>query len=302
PTRVANRVLPAVLFGPAHPYGGPPAGDPKAIARFTRGDLAGFKQSWLRPDNAKIFVVSSLPLEQVKPLLEERFGNWAPPPVPKGAKLFTPPPPRPRAQRILLVNRPGAPQSSIVGAQLLPINPKGDVVPLVAANESLGGDFLSRLNMDLREDKGWSYGVSGNPRLLENGASYVIAAPVQADRTGDALAELNAQVGGFLSAKGVTQDELTRTVAKSINELPGEFETAGSVISAMMQIDLLDRPDNYYETLPGRYRALTTASADAAIRGAIDPKGFTWIVVGDAAKIRPQLDKLGLPIEMVEAP
>jgi len=302
PTRVANRVLPGVLFGAAHPYGGPPGGDPKAIARFTRSDLAAFQQRWLRPDNAKIFIVSSLPLAEVKPLLEARFGSWAPPASPKGAKAFAAPPPRPSAQKILLVDRPGAPQSSIVGAQLLPIDPKGDVVPLLAANESLGGDFLARLNMDLREDKGWSYGVSGNPRLLENSASYVISAPVQIDRTADALAELNNQVGEFLSTKGVTQEEMTRTVAKSINELPGQFETAGAVISALMQIDLLDRRDDYYETLPGRYRALTAASADAAIRRAIDPKGFTWIVVGDAAKIRPQLEKLGLPIEVAGVP
>ncbi|MCL6729243.1 M16 family metallopeptidase [Sphingomonas hankyongi] len=302
PTRVANRVLPGVLFGASHPYGGPSGGDPKAIAAFTRADLANFQQRWLRPDNAKFFVVSNLPLSEVKPMLETRLGHWAAPAAAKGTKTFTAPPPRPTAQKILLVNRPGAPQSSIVGAQLLPIDPKGDIIPLHSANDTLGGGFLSRLNLDLREDKGWSYGVGGGERLLENSASYVISAPVQADRTGDALAELNKQVQDFLSTKGVTQDELTRTVARSINELPGEFETAGAVISALMRMDLLGRPDNYYETLPGKYRALTTASADQAIRRAVDPNGFTWIVVGDAAKVRPQLEKLGMPIETVEAP
>ena len=302
PTRVANRVLPGVLFGASHPYGGPSGGDPKAIAVFTRADLANFQQRWLRPDNAKFFVVSNLPLSEVKPMLEARLGHWSAPATAKGTKTFTVPPPRPTAQKILLVNRPGAPQSSIVGAQLLPIDPKGDIIPLHSANDTLGGGFLSRLNLDLREDKGWSYGVGGGERLLENSASYVISAPVQADRTGDALAELNKQVQDFLSTKGVTQDELTRTVARSINELPGEFETAGAVISALMRMDLLGRPDNYYETLPGKYRALTTASADQAIRRAVDPNGFTWIVVGDAAKVRPQLEKLGMPIETVEAP
>jgi predicted Zn-dependent peptidase len=302
PTRVANRVLPGVLFGASHPYGGPAGGDPKAIAAFGRADLAAFEQRWLRPDNAKLFVVSNLPLSEVKPMLDARLGHWAAPAIAKGIKTFPATPPRPPAQKILLVNRPGAPQSSIVGAQLLAIDPKGDIIPLHASNDALGGGFLSRLNLDLREDKGWSYGVGGGERLLEKSASYVISAPVQADRTGDALAALNTQVSDFLSTKGVTQDELTRTVARSINELPGEFETAGSVISALMRMDLLGRPDDYYETLPAKYRALTTASADQAIRSAVDPKGFTWIVVGDAAKIRPQLEKLGLPIEVVEAP
>ena len=302
PTRVGYRVLPIVLYGAAHPYGGPSGGDPKAIAGFTRDDLTGWQQRWLRPDDAKIFVVSSLPLSEVKPLLDARFGTWKAPAVAKGIKAFTAAPPRPAAQKILLVNRTGAPQSTILGAQLLPVSSKGDVIPLAAANDSLGGDFLARLNMDLREDKGWSYGVSGNPQLLANSVQYVISAPVQADRTGDSIAELNKQLTEFLTTNGVTQEELTRTVEKSVNALPGDFETAGAVISAMMRMDLLGRPDNYYETLPGRYRALTTASADAAIRSAIDPKGFTWIVVGDAAKVKPQLDKLGIPVEVVEAP
>jgi predicted Zn-dependent peptidase len=301
PTRVAGRLLPSVLFGASHPYGGPPGGDPKAIGAFTRDDLMRFHQSWIRPDNVKIFIVSNLPLDEVQPLLEARFGNWSPPALPKGNKRFVAPPRRPASQRILLINRPGAPQSSIVGAQLIPVDPRGDLVPINAANEALGGGFLSRLNLDLRERKGWSYGVSGSQRLLANGASYVVSAPVQADRTGDALAALNAQMGGFLSTNGMTSEELSRAVVSSINELPGQFETGGSVISAMMSMDLLGRPDNYYETLPGRYRALTTATADQAIRGAIDPKGFTWIVVGDAAKIRPQLDKLGIPVENTEA-
>ena len=302
PTKVANRVLPGVLFGASHPYGGPAGGDPKAIGGFTRDDLVGFQQHWLRADNAKLFIVSSLPWSQLKPLVDARFGKWAAPSGPKGAKSFTAPPPRPAAQKILLVNRPGAPQSSIVGGQLLPLDPRGDIVPLDAANDVLGGDFLSRLNLDLRESKGWSYGVSGHERLLANGVSYVISAPVQEDRTGDALAELNSQVNQFLTTNGVTQEELQRTIASKINELPGQFETGGSVISAMMGMEVLGRPDDYYETLPAKYRAQTTASLDRAVRGALDPRGFTWIVVGDAAKVRPQIEKLGLPIEVVEAP
>jgi len=302
PTRVGNRLLPTVLYGPGHPYGGPAGGDLKAIERFQRADLAGFQQRWIRPDNLKIFVVSSLPLDEVKGALETRFGNWSAPGGPKGVKAFTAPPPRPAAQKILLVNRTGAPQSSIIGFQLLPVDPKSDVIPLSAANDILAGNFLSRINMDIREDKGWSYGVSGRPQLLEKAVPYVISAPVQADRTGDSLAELNAQVGDFLSTKGVTDEELTRTIARSINELPGRFEGSDDVLNAMLTMDLLGRPDDYYEKLAPEYRAQTQASLNDAARKVIDPKGFTWIVVGDAAKIRPQLEKLGLPIEVVEAP
>ncbi|MES2137242.1 MAG: pitrilysin family protein [Pseudomonadota bacterium] len=302
PTKVAQRVIPGVLYGASHPYGGPSGGDPAAIAKFSRADLVAFEQRWLRPDNAKVYVVSDRPLSEVKPLLEARFGNWATPAGPKPVKSFPPPPPRPASPRILLVNRPGSPQSSIVGAQLLPIDPRSDIVPFDTANDVLGGTFLSRLNMDLREDKGWSYGVSGNENVMMHAVPYVVSAPVQADRTGDALAELNKQLGEFLTTRGVTQEELSRTVANSINQLPGEFETSGAVLGAMMNIDMLGRPDNYYETLAPEYRALTTTALDQAARSALDPKGFTWVVVGDAAKVRPQLEKLGIPIEVVEAP
>jgi predicted Zn-dependent peptidase len=291
-----------VLYGPNHPYGGPPGGDPAALAKFGRADLVAFEQRWLRPDDAKIFIVSDQPWSAVQPLLEARFGNWAPPAAPKGAKTFTALPPRPTAPRILLVNRPGAPQSSILGAQLLPIDPRADIVPFDAANDVLGGDFLARLNMDLREDKGWSYGVGGGESVNLHAVPYMISAPVQADRTADSVAELNRLVTEFLTTKGTTKEERDRVVARSINELPGDFETSGAVLGALMNIDMLGRPDNYYETLAPEYRSLTTAKLDQAAREALDPKGFTWIVVGDAAKLKPQLEKLGMPIEVVEAP
>jgi predicted Zn-dependent peptidase len=302
PTRVARRLVPVVLYGANHPYGGPPGGDPKAIAKFTRDDLVAFRERWLRPDDLKIFIVSDRPLSEVKPLLEARFGHWSAPAVAKGVKTFTAPPPRPSAPKILLINRPGAPQSSIVGAQLLPIDPKADIIPFDAANDALGGDFLSRLNMDLREDKGWSYGVNGSESVMLHAVPYVVSAPVQADRTVDSLVELTQQINDFLTTKGVTQEERDRVVTKNINQLPGQFETSGAVLGAIMDMDMLDKPDNYYETLAPEYRAQTTASLDQAARSLLDPKGFTWIVVGDAAKLRPQLEKLGMPIEVVEAP
>src|SRR5204863_4725851 len=95
PTRVARRLLPVMLYGANHPYGGPPGGDPKAIARFGRQDFLGFEQRWLRPDNLKIFIVSDRPLGDVQPLLEQRFGAWTASAMPKGVQTFTAPPPRP---------------------------------------------------------------------------------------------------------------------------------------------------------------------------------------------------------------
>jgi predicted Zn-dependent peptidase len=301
PQRVGGRVLPAAIFGEAHPYGAAPGGDAAAIAKFGRDDLVGFQQRWLRPDNVKIFVVSNRPLTEVQSALESQFGSWATPTVAKGTKSFPTPPARPTAPKILLVDRPGAPQATILGGELLPLDPHSEVHAFNIANEALGGNFLSRLNMDLRETKGWSYGVSGSQSILPNGVSYTIEAPVQADRAADALAALSSDLGDYLGAKGMTQEERDRAVTNSVNELPGQFETSGALLNAMMRNDLMRRPDNYYATLGPKYQAVTAAAANQAIRANVDPKGFTWVVVGDAAKLKPQLEKLGMPVEVVEA-
>ena len=111
---------------------------------------------------------------------------------------------------------------------------------------------------------------------------------------------LNDQLGQFLGKKGVSGEELTRLVSNNVDALPGRFETSGAVLGAMMTSDLYRRPDNYYELLAGKYRALTQAELNAALKAAVDPRGFTWVVVGDAKQVRPQLDKLGIPVEVVQ--
>jgi predicted Zn-dependent peptidase len=301
PQGLVQRALPPVLYGATHPYGSTGIGDPAAVTRFTRDDLIGFQNRWLRPDNLKIFVVSSLPLEQVRAELDKRFGHWEAPGLPKGEKQFTALPARPDKGRIILIDRPQSPQSVIVGAQLTPVDPRSDVTSLQSANDVIGGNFLSRINMDLRETRGWSYGVNGSVQINEHAVPYIVSAPVQADRTGESIAALEHDFVDFLTKNGVTEEELTRTVANNIQELPGRFESSENVLSAMQAIDLLDRPDNYYELLADKYRAQTRASLDAAVRAAVDPDAFVWIVVGDAAKVKPQLAKLKMPVKVVEA-
>jgi predicted Zn-dependent peptidase len=301
PNSIASRALPPLLYGASHPYATTSLGDVSAVQAVQRDQLAAFHQAWLRPDNAEIYVVSSLPLAELLPQVEARFGTWAAPATPKGVKTFTAPPARPGKPRIVLIDRPGSPQSIIMGGQVTPIDPMGDIVPVSAASEVFGGNFLSRINMDLRETKGWSYGVRGSVGLNVNAVPYTIAAPVQADRTGDSIKALNSQLSSILGNKGVTQEELTRLVSNNVDALPGRFETSAAVLQAMITNDLYGRPDDYYEQLAGKYRGLSRAGLDTALKESIDPNGFVWVVVGDAAKVRPQLNRLGMPIEVVEA-
>ncbi|MFL6843262.1 MAG: M16 family metallopeptidase [Allosphingosinicella sp.] len=300
PQSLAQRTLPGALFGPNHPYGIPftGTGDPKAVEKVSRDDLVAFHDAWIRPDNAKIFVVSDRPLAEVQPLIERAFGDWAAPATPKGTKNLAAATPAPKA-RILLVDRPQSPQSVIMGGLLLPYTGAQPIEPLIVGNDVLGGSFLSRLNMDLRETKGWSYGVSGRINRLLGTVPYIVSAPVQANQTGPSLAALQADMREFLTQKGITSEERERTINNRIRNLAGNFETSEDVLSGLETIDLLGFPDDYYETIADKYRAMTAPQLDQAVRRVIDPSKFVWVVVGDAAKIRPQLDKLGMPIEVV---
>jgi predicted Zn-dependent peptidase len=301
PQSIAARTLPVLLYGESYPYGTTGLGDPEAVKRFTRPYLESFRQHWLRPDNLEIFVVSNLPLAEVQQQLEQKFGTWAVPGAPKGVKNFTDVPARPKAERIVLIDRPGSPQSFIMAGQVTPIDPRGDVTGIGPANDILGGTFLSRLNMDIRENKGWSYGVRGTVQLNAKVVPYLVIAPVQSDRTGDSIKAMRQDIRDFLSTKGVTDEELQRTIANRIKQLPGQFETSDSVLSAMESNALLGRPDNYYELLADKYRAQTKTTLDASLRDTVNPASFVWVVVGDAKTVKPQLTKLGLPVEEVPA-
>ncbi len=301
PGGIARRALPALLYGESHPYAALPGGDAAFLARATRDDLIAYQQRWLRSDKARIYIVSDRPLAEIEPLIEARLGDWAAPTVPPGIKDYSASIPAASAQRIVLIDRPGSPQSVISGALVTGADPRADMIALEAANDVLGGNFLSRINSDLRETKGWSYGSYSGLGRRERAVSYQISAPVQADRTGDAIRALNDQLSGFMGAKGVTADELSRTVAQGVNGLPGQFETSGAVLSAMIDNDVYGRPANYYETVAGTYRGLTAGGLNQVIRGAVNPRHILWVVVGDAAKIRPQLDKLGIPVTVEEA-
>ncbi|KQN91819.1 peptidase M16 [Sphingomonas sp. Leaf67] len=301
PQGLADMTLPPLLYGADSPYAKLAAGvgDPAAVASLTRGDLMAWRGAWLRPDKAKVFVVSDRPLTEVQAALNAGLGDWRAT-GPAGTKAF-PPLRAVTTPKIVLIDRPDSPQSLIVAAQMTPLEAKTDTLAATTANTVLGSGFLSRINMDLREAKHWSYGAGGGYRLMQNAVPYVITAPVQADKTGPAIASLREQISGFLGKQGVTRVEFQRSIDGETRQLAGTYETAGAVLGAMQSNDFLGRPDNYQATLPQKYRALTIPQLDAAARRALDPNRFVYVVVGNAATVRPQLDALGLPVEVVAA-
>ncbi|HWT41743.1 MAG TPA: pitrilysin family protein [Sphingopyxis sp.] len=300
PNAIASRILAPVLYGADHPYGIPPSGlgDAKSVTAATRDQLAAFHAAWIRPDNARVFVVGDTTLAEVKKQLDATLGQWKAPATAKPVKHFDIAIPAPKP-RILLFDRPKSPQSVILAGKVLAAKGGDELEVLRSANDIFGGNFLSRFNTNLRETKGWSYGVRSRISGDQDRLTWVAAAPVQADRTGDSIKELRSDLKSFLGDKGVTKEELERTINGSVRELPGSFETSGDVLGGLRQIVKFGRPDNYYETLPATYEAMTAAEIDAAARKALSTDDLVYVVVGDAAVVKPQLDGLGLPVETV---
>jgi zinc protease len=298
PQSIAYRFLPPILYGSSHGYGisFTGTGDAKVVQTIGRADLISFHQKWFRPEKSKLFVVSDRPLAEIKAALDLRFGNWSAT-GPAGQKKVLGPIPQSKP-RIILFNRPDSPQSVILGGQVLPAKGSDDLDFAIAANQVVGQGFLSRINNDLRQTKSWSYGVRGSISRVKNDVPYLISAPVQADKTGASIAALLGHYHDFLGQKGTSAEEYDRVIGGNIRELPGRFETSGQLLGAIESNSLFNRPDSYYGTLASKYKRMTASEMDKAIRQILKPDQFTWVVVGDAAKVTPQLESLGLPIEI----
>ena len=303
PRSLASRELGKILFG-AHPYAQPGdgLGDKASIAGQTPATLRAAHDKWLRPDLASITVAGDITMAELLPLLEQAFGNWTPPASAQPIKHLDAAIPAPRP-RIVVIDRPDSPQSVIYAGRVLPLTGQTpDMEALDLANEVLGNGFLSRLNLDLREDKGWSYGVASSVRAPAGPRAFALVAPVQADRTGDSIRLLLADIKAFPAAKPVNAEELNRVTDGNIRGLPNSFETNAQVLGGIIRNQLLRRPDNYYATLPARYRAVDAKAIDTAARTWLQADGLTFVVVGERKIVEPQLKGLGLPVEFVTVP
>lgn len=301
PGAIASRTLQPLIFGAGHPYGKVSGvGTTEGVRAITRDDLVAFHASWMRPDTMQLFVVGDITMAELMPQLETAFGGWRPAPTARGTKAFSAPTPQ-GGGRILLIDRPNSPQSVIAAG--MPVGVKGadDPIALNTANTILGGAFTSRINSDLRETKGWSYGARSGVSSAAQDLVFTINAPVQSDRTGDSIAALKQVITAFQGASPATPEELQRAINNQTLSLPGTYETAGAVLQALQQNAVLGRPDDYQLTYAGRVRALGGAAIGDAARQAIDVSKLTWVVVGDAKVVEPQLAQLGMPVEVRRA-
>ena len=303
PVGIARRILTPALYGPDHPYGAPPSGlgTETSVKAITRDDLIAWHKRWIRPDAGTLFVVGDITTADLKARLEAAFGNWrADPATPAGVVMPATPPPL-RQQRIILVDRPNSPQSLILAGSLLPITGAQELHAERAAADILGGLSTSRINMDIRETKNWAYGAFAGLSDGKGQLYSIIYAPVQTDRTGDSMAAMIGDVAAIKAAQPITAEERDRAVANSVLALPGEFERGTAFLSAMERNNLFGRPDDYYINVAKRITALTTADLNRAVQ-MFGTDDLLWVVVGDAARVAPQLKQLGLPVEVRKTP
>ncbi|MXO98129.1 insulinase family protein [Altererythrobacter xixiisoli] len=298
PSGIAGRAIAPLLYGPNHPYGSVGAsGTAAVVSALTPAALRAEHDRWLRPDNARFTVVGDVTMDQLLPALEATFGDWRAPASPAPTKDLAAAIPA-GTTRLVVIDRPNSPQSVLVLGRVLPLQgTQQNVEPLDLANEIIGSGFLSRLNMDLREDKGWTYGIRSSLSGVTGPRSFTVMTPVQSDRTADSIRLILDTMAAFPAQKGVDAGELQRVTDGNIRGLPNSFQTNGQVLGALLRNQQVGRSDDYYSRLPEIYRGIDAKAINAAATEYLQPGGMVIVVVGDRKQIDSQLGALNLPIE-----
>jgi zinc protease len=293
PIQMGLRVFPGLLYGPGHAYGNPltGSGTPASVDKMTRADLEKFHQTWFKPNHAMLVITGDTSLSEVTPKLEKLFANWKPGQTPeKNVKNVQMPP----KSVVYLLDKPGALQSIIIVGNIAPPTANPGEIAIQAMNDGLGGAFFSRINSNLREDKHWSYGT----RTLLWGARaqrpWITFAPVQTDKTKESLVELNKELRGVVGDRPLTQAELTAIQDSETLSLPGSRETQDEVGASINDLVQYGLPDDYYETMAGKIRALKTTDLASAAKTIVHPDNLIWVVVGDRSKIEAGVKELNL--------
>jgi len=293
PVAAALRVMPGLLYGNDHAYGNPltGSGTSATVGKMTREDLVKFHDAWFEPNNATLVIVGDTTLSEVTPKLEKLFSAWKSGNVPKKTVKAVN---LPAKSTVYLIDKPGAQQSVIVAGVVAPPEGNPKEIAIEAMNDGLGGNFGARLNMNLREDKHWSYGASMRLWDARGQRPYLAVAPVQTDKTKESLIEMNKEFHDVVGSRPLSQEELEKVQANETLSLPGSRETQNAVGGSILDLVQFGLPDDYYETYAGKVRALKTSDLADAAHLVVHPDQLTWVIVGDRAKIEAGVKELNL--------
>ena len=297
PNGIASHVIPGILYGANHPYAKPFNGDGTRESiqwRITREDLITYQQSYINPSNATLLVVGDTTLLDLLPKLEAELGDWKDHPSFRDSDLDYSVSTASGDRKVFLIDKPGAIQSLIVAGQLMPGIGTEDEIDIGFMNAVMGGSFTARINMNLREDKGWSYGARSRLSAYKGPRPMLVTAPVQTDKTIQSIQEIIREYNEYLSDRPAEETELEKIVKGRSLALIGEFETFGALMSGLGSIVKFNRPDDFLETLPQKYRAVEIVDVNATAQAYIKPAEWTWVIIGDLAQIEEGIRDLNL--------
>ncbi len=293
PVQMALRIFPKLLYGEDHAYGTPytGSGTEAAVEAMTREDMVEFHRTWFQPRNAALVVVGATTLDEIMPLLESKLKGWKdgdPPPAINIGAVELPP-----GNSVYIIDKPGAIQTVILAGHVAPPTNNPNEIAIGAMNYVLGGAFPSRLNMNLREDKHWSYGAFTLLLDARGQRSFVAYAPVQTDKTRESMAEINKELRDILGRRPATADELKQAQDSRTLQLPGAYETKSAVRNNIIRTLRFDLAEDYMETFAEKVLALKLSDVTGAATEIVHPDRLTWIVVGDRAEIEAGVRSLG---------
>lgn len=289
PTAIGSRVLPGMLFEGS--YRGRLTSE-AAYTAITVDDMRAFRAKYLGPDHAIVIAGGDVDPAALKDLLEARLGAWKP----TGNPIAAAPKARVRTNTVYLIDKPGAAQSVLKAFTGAPTRTDPDYYAMVVADLAFGGAFTSRLNLNLREDKGFTYGARCGS-INGHGPSFLVCSTsVATDVTGPALDEIKKEFVGALGDRPFTPDEVGNVVTGEVLGFPGQFELTGAILGEQAAIWRYHLPADQTERYVPGVRAVTPETATAAFRAHVAMDQLTWLVVGDASKIRDSLKTLGLPV------
>ena len=296
---LAALVGPMLSLGRESPYGHPVVGTESSVAATTREDQVRFYRSAYRPQDTALIVVGDTTLEEAVGLAEQHLGDWTAPAAP--AEVTVPfASAQPDSTALFLLDKPGAAQSIIrVGAPSVPRH-HPDYPAMTLLTSLFGGQFTSRLNMNLRQDKGYSYGYRCAIDWYRTGSLVHAGGAVQTAVTMEAVRETLKEFRELAGSRPVAADELEDARTNLLRQLPASFETPGQTFDQLVRLVAYDLPDDYYRTAAERYEAVSLDDVRRVAREWIDLDRLAVLVVGDRAAIEPGLRDIGLPLSHLD--
>ena len=297
PSAICANVFNSLLYG--EQYLGT-IDSPEAMSQISTKDIKVWHKNNIVPANAKIAVAGATTLEEIIPILNQHFGQWnakgkALPDKPKSKDL-----PKAQSSQVYLVDKPGAAQSVVRFGQFTLPETHDDYLALELANETIGGMFIARVNMNLREDKGWTYGARSwhYPSFVTS--RWALSSNVVTEHTVAAVSEVRKELRQAQEDRPISADELKAAKGNILGGFPQQFERPDSILNEIIRLETYDLPTESLKSYPDDIRALTLEQAQTAWNNYIDVDQLLIVIVGDAEKIESGLLEQGLPVVRVD--